>query len=155
MLFVGAFVLLLNPWLVPLTVVLCLLYGVYRVVRAMVLSQPPARRYANAPAGPSPFQGVAPAPVMTQASTAAAVVGLYPFGLRRKRRTPEPAVAALVMKSTRDRVTELVGSLLLSALVAIGDPCRGGAGQQLSQHDHARTRRVVAADAALPGRGRS
>jgi hypothetical protein len=84
--------------LVPLAFSLLLAYGVYRFVRMIVLSL----------AGPPPPSERQPVPA-----------AVAPPVVPRTRRVAEHAVPAFVLKSARERFTDLVGSLLAGALVAL------------------------------------
>ncbi len=97
--------------LIPLAVTLLIAYGVYRLVRMLVIS----------PHAASGAQSVAHHP-------SAAPVALAPPAPGRARGSPfharwvhprEEAAHALICKPGRQRATELVGSLLGGALVAI------------------------------------
>jgi hypothetical protein len=104
-------------FLVTLSIALLLLYGVYRLIRALVLSTntPTARhQWQPAPPGPSPpTAGQAQAPAQDKAT-----LGRTRPGQRRWYHRERPA-PAMVVKSPRQRTTELIGSLLGSALVVM------------------------------------
>ncbi len=101
----GLFALLANVgFLVPVLIGLLALYGAYRLVRSLVLASLP-------PSAPPPLplhvkaQGAPPPPPAHRASR------------RNWHRTSDEAVAALVVKSPRERVADLVGAMLGSVLV--------------------------------------
>jgi hypothetical protein len=108
--------------LIPVTLLLLMAYGGYRLVRAIVLSgRPPRRRHAPAPPGVSPARA-APAraaPVRNHAARAAA-----PRQERfhsRRARVQEEAAAALVLGSPRERTAGLLGAMLLGDVPGDGD----------------------------------
>jgi len=119
---VALLMLLLNAnLLLPIFLGLAIFYGCYRLVRWVVLasapraSQPPATHRAQ-PAGAT---AVGKPPV--QAASRRVGTPFQP-GVRPRRlvpRTTEAAVPALIVKSPRRRVTELLGSMLGGALVAL------------------------------------
>ena len=106
--------------LIPLGVVLLALYGGYRLVRMVVLAaNPPAPRPAGAACAPP--QVVPPArlqPVAAPELHPRCPGAGSPFHPRWARPHDRP-VEALVQRTPAERVTELVGSLLGGALVAI------------------------------------
>ncbi len=117
-------VLILNsPWLVPLATILVLMYGAYWLVRTLLLSHPapdkparPPRHAAATPAMPShePPKASPQIPPLPRYGPAYAQTGPG----RRRYRTREQALAALVVKTPRQRLTELLGSMLIGVLVA-------------------------------------
>lgn len=139
LLVLAVLMLLLNAnLLLPMLVGLLIFYGCYRLVRWIVLasapSQPDAGFEPGTRSGPlaagqgatgqPSAQGVAklrpgagpaqPPPVRSGRP--------FPPGSRPRRLVPpltEPAAVALVVKSPRERVTELIGSLLGGAMVAL------------------------------------
>jgi len=118
----GMFLLLTSArTLVPLVVVLCVLYGGYRLVRMVVLSGcPPAGRH-RWPGPPPPPPGPPPAgppPVAAGPRYGPA----YAHARRDWHSRPAPyerAASALVVRSPRERFTQLIGSLLAGSLVAV------------------------------------
>jgi hypothetical protein len=112
------FAVAMNPWLLGLALVLLVLYGVYSVVRMLVHSGQ-SRHPQTAGAGPSQQ----PAPPSTPPRPAAPGHGpAHPRPRPVYRPKPHPrevAAAALVVKPLQERLTELVGSLLAGALVAV------------------------------------
>lgn len=119
---VGLFVFLATAHgLVPVGIVLLTLYGVYWIVRTIVLAlsppvpQPlaaPAPRPSPPPFSPRPYAAPSPAvPPKLHAQPA------RPASRWQRRR--ERAMQPLIVKPLRERVAELVGSLLGSALVAL------------------------------------
>jgi hypothetical protein len=110
------FALLLNATpLIPLLILLAIFYGGYRLIRALVLSQnsspaPPVYRHPPQQQGAQP-QAVSPG---NTAETSA-----HAPQRRHKLRRHERAAAALLMKSPRERFTELLGSMLGAVLVSI------------------------------------
>jgi len=112
--------LVLSPFLfntfVPLVVFLFALYAVYWIIRALILTvKEPATvaRPANPPPTPPPSAGTAPEPKPVPRS-----VRTRQSRLPRWARHEKP-VDAFVVKPVRDRVTELIGSLLGGAAIAI------------------------------------
>jgi hypothetical protein len=93
------------------------LYTVYRVVRTMVISGQSRERQA-AGGGSSPRPVAQSPPVPAASRPAPGQVRTRPVHRFRPRRREQAAVALLV-KSPRERMTELVGSLLAGALVAM------------------------------------
>jgi hypothetical protein len=104
--------------LVPLAILLAVVYAVYRVVRSMVISGQSRR---SVPAAPARAERPTPQPAVPLAAMPARGPGRGPNRPvpRFRRRPREEAVAALVVKSPRERLTDLVGSLLAGALVAM------------------------------------
>jgi len=129
--------LLLNAnLLLPILIGLLIFYGCYRLVRWVVLTSAPhpvAGGSTGVQSGPSPgtrgptgqprAQGrVPPAPAPARAAPPLRRGSPFAPGGRPRRLVPrrvEPAAAVLVVKSARERVTELTGSLLGGALVAL------------------------------------
>jgi hypothetical protein len=102
-------------WILPVAL-LCLLYLVYFAIRALVMPSPlSTSRPLELHAQPPPIHPVPP-PSVVQSLPPAATVEAPPVRraerLRRERRPVLPA------KSARERLTELLGSLLLSTAVA-------------------------------------
>ena len=97
--------------LIPLGVFLCILYAIYFVIRLIViaLSDPPPRLRTSSLPAAQPIATPAPGPVPLRPEP----VG-RPTVYRRPR---EPAQPALVVKPPRERVVELLGSLLVASLV--------------------------------------
>jgi hypothetical protein len=99
----------------PFAISVLIVYGVYRVVRMIVLAfqrpRPTTVRYPVSP--PSPPLG---SPGATPAAT---VREQRKQELRVARKRFEKAIPALVLGTPRERVAELLGSLLLSSLVAV------------------------------------
>ena len=90
--------------LIPLAIVVVVGYGLYRCGRAI----------AFALVGPSAFSGRQEASARGPAYGAAAVAAA-PYG----RRARESAAPAMLVKSRRERFTELIGSMLLGAIAAL------------------------------------
>jgi hypothetical protein len=100
-------------WITPV-VTLLVLYGIYRFVRWIVLSLS-----ETADANTTATTAVPPELAKTVAAPAAATPGVSP-SIRdrdRWRRPYEKSLPALVMRTPRERVTDLLGSLLLSTVV--------------------------------------
>ena len=116
----GALVIITNfGAIVPVVISLCIVYGVYRVIRMIILAwngpQPPtnvASAFTPSPTQPEGTRpGVSPAaPDIRQQRRQE---------LKAARKRFERAVPALVLGTPRERVAELLGSLLLSSLVAV------------------------------------
>ena len=101
----GLFVLVTNAGiLVPLAIALCVLYALYRIVWMFVGD------------GKSPTICKEPTPAMPQSEPPV----LHPLPERRGwlRRHEKPA-AATIVEPPRERVTQLIGSLLISVLAAV------------------------------------
>ncbi|MEE8452109.1 MAG: serine/threonine-protein kinase [Thermoguttaceae bacterium] len=113
---VGSLIVLANTALVPLFVMLLILYGLYRIVRMLVLQNQPSSRPNMGTSGPAaathrrrPVPHHLPGHRKTQ-----------PYVGRKKTPAPaEKAKVAMVVPSPRDRLTELIGSMLVGALVAV------------------------------------
>jgi len=110
------------PLVLGVAVLACLFYGAYRLIRAIVLAiEGPQRRVATVanlaahPVTPNAQQAARQPPVVravaAQATPAGAAV------MRNGRFGSEPA-APIIVKSFRQQLTELVGSLLFGSLVA-------------------------------------
>lgn len=113
-----AAVLLLNSWLVPLAVGLLILYGVYLVIRMLVISGKSSDRRGPSP-GPS-RRPVPQSPLPHPAPPRHGPVHARTRPAHRPRpRHREEAAMALVVKPPRERLTDLVGSLIAGALVAM------------------------------------
>jgi len=118
LLLVGLFLVVANAGLlVPLAVGLCILYGGYRLVRMLV-----------AAGGASTHDGAtdnsrgltAPGTVASAASQSPAVHTVQPgHGRQAWGRMHEKPALALVVKSPRERLADLLGSLLAGSLVAV------------------------------------
>jgi len=102
---VGSLVLLANAGLVPLFVMLLVIYGIYRIVRILVLPSQPSTATPQHRPTPShlpghrktqPYVGNNAAPPPTEKSQ-----------------------VAMVVRSPRDRLAELIGSMLVGTLVAM------------------------------------
>lgn len=121
LLIAGLFVFLATAQTVlPLLVIALVFYGVYFVIRSIVRAFLPASPgMVGGPAGPPPL-GPSPA-VAAHAETLPHGTRVpTPGRLPPARRSPgELPVEAMVVKPMRERVAELVGSLLGSALVAL------------------------------------
>jgi hypothetical protein len=117
----GAILVLLlsmQAW-VPLCIVLLIIYGIYRFVRWMVL---PASRSAT---GTSAESVVSPPELAktVAAPAQAAQAAVMPAAERQRererwRRHYEKSLPALVLRTPRERVADLLGSMLASTLVA-------------------------------------
>ncbi|MFH1265755.1 MAG: hypothetical protein ABIK89_08500, partial [Planctomycetota bacterium] len=113
---------------IPILVFALIVYGCYWVARAMVLSlSPPQRheRYFSTDREPALRSGPAQG---GQSPPGPSPPGQPAHGARRRRERPptmprwarrERPANALVLKSKRERVTELTGSMLAGALVAM------------------------------------
>jgi len=113
------FALVVNAQLlVPLAVLLAVVYIVYRVVRSMVISGQSRRSGAAAPVRAERPTPQPPPPLPAPLPRGTGHVPNHPVH-RFRRRSREEAVAALVVKSPRERFTDLVGSLVAGALVAM------------------------------------
>ena len=117
---VAAIIVLINSaaFLAPAAVFLAVMYGVYRLVRALVISGQSREKQV---ARPVPSRGPVPKPC----APGPAPPGHRPVHARtRPRRRPRPsrreeAAMALVVKPPLERLTELLGSLLVGALVTV------------------------------------
>jgi len=111
-----------HIWL-TLGAVILLLYGGYRVVRMVVVpsgaSTAPVARPVAQPAGATlpPLNPRVPPKRPPAAKVDPALARTHP-GHRGRYRHRETPATAMVVKTPRERLTELLGSLLLSALVA-------------------------------------
>jgi serine/threonine protein kinase len=121
LLIAGLFVFLATAQTVlPILVIALLFYGVYYCVRSVVRAfAPPRPEAVDCPPGPPPL----PSSPAIAAHAETLPHGTHvptPGRIPAARRPPgELPVEALVVKPLRERVTELVGSLLASALVAL------------------------------------
>jgi len=99
---------------IPLGVVSLIVYASYRIVRAVFLAGQP--RAASPP--PTEVEPVSPE---LMAEPTAADRPTNPWRPRRHRRPrrPERAIPALVLKPAPQRVAELLGAMLLGAMVAL------------------------------------
>jgi hypothetical protein len=125
----------LGAPLIAILAVAAIVYGGYRLMRAIILAgesrHAPRRSRPTPPVAKAARQGVRPYPAPpaqtptprtapAQAQRAAARhVHRQNVQARRQRRHSERAMRALPIKSTRQHATELVGSLLLAAGVAL------------------------------------
>jgi hypothetical protein len=91
----------------PMVIALLAIYGGYWIVRSIVLSGQPL---------PAPARVVPPLPAATPAMVRPAVATVQRQHRFRRRENPADA---LVLKPVRERVTELFGSLLGSAMVVV------------------------------------
>ena len=114
-----AFVLLSQaPIVIFLAILLGVFYGGYRVIRTIVLSQESAHNRPIHANRPSP-QAAAPPAENTVRQPEKPPRG-QPVPLRnRKQQLREKAIACLLIKSPRERFTELLGSMLGATLVSI------------------------------------
>jgi eukaryotic-like serine/threonine-protein kinase len=105
-----------QAW-VPLLIVTLIVYGIYRLVRWIVVStSPPAEaKNAAATAVPPELAKTVAAPSSDAARMPDARRSLRD---RNRWRRKEQPLAALVLGTPRERARDLLGSLLLSALVA-------------------------------------
>ncbi len=116
MLVAGMCLLAMNLWLLPFAAFLLVCYGGYRIVRMIVMPGGSSTATVARPAGPPQVPPVPPArpapprvdPAMTQTQC----------GRRGRYRHRETPTTAMVLKAPRERLTELLGSLLLAALSA-------------------------------------
>jgi eukaryotic-like serine/threonine-protein kinase len=114
-------------WL-PLAMLALILYGIYRVIRAIVLagSGTPATRRPATPVGSAGVSGedvgaTGVSPVVPNGTPAASATSATPNVPRkhyRRFRHHEEAVRAMIVKPVYERLVDLLGSLLLAALVA-------------------------------------
>ncbi len=108
------FTVVAAPWLVPMAVFLVVLYGGYRIVRTVVLAnQASENRPSHGHVPPVPRT---PPPAVRPASDPPPKT---PPKRHRWRRPKDEAAAALVVKPLQERLTELIGSLVVGALVAL------------------------------------
>jgi len=123
LLVVGLLLLVLNAgYLVPMAIIVVVAYGGYRLIRMMVLAKhrptnhaPPSEAAAmpsREPPQAKPRRSPFPPGYDPLARTT-------PGRRSRRRRPREQAAPALVVKSPRERFTDLVGSLLGSGLVGV------------------------------------
>jgi hypothetical protein len=116
--------------LVPLAILLAVVYVAYRVVRMMVISGHPrpeqaagaggfARPGSQPPPGTAPKEWSAPSPAPHDPQAGTPPPGRTRPGHRFRPLRREEAAVAMVVKSPQERLTELVGSLLAGALVAV------------------------------------
>ncbi len=124
LLLVGGMFLLLRTWAVTVPAMICglVVYGSYRLVRALLLSQAvtPAGNASlpvQRPARPKPRQAPPPLPSVSSPRSVAprAVEGRHP--MRHANRQTRPLLAP-PFKTVREKSTELLGSLLISSGVA-------------------------------------
>jgi hypothetical protein len=118
---VGLFAVLATAQpLLPLLVFALVVYGIYYLLRAMVLAFRPRR---SLPVAPPPPTAVVQSGVQADAGSVAARPGTSPVAAHRadpnRWRQQESPLEALVLKPTRQRAAELLGSLVGSALVAL------------------------------------
>ena len=132
LLLLGGIFIVLQAWAVTVPAIVCgtIVYGSYRIVRAILLTRAGPTIAAAAPrnnAAPPPPAASAPhvePPVLTVAANG----GTSPFravadaGPHRRRiawKEREQSVPALLLKNRRERFSELLGSMLLGAGVAV------------------------------------
>ncbi len=123
LLVVGLFALLATAQvLIPLSVLLLMLYGGYRVVRTIVLSHD-SKKLHNMPTRAAPPPVPPPVAQPSRVADRAEHHRARDRHLRRKlprwSRSRDEAIAALVMKSPMQRATDLIGSMLAGGLVAV------------------------------------
>jgi len=113
-------------WLIPALIVCGTTYAAYRVIRWFVLPKPgpPTSDVARHP--PPPARPVQATPVVANAAPGAPAGGVtspapqaVPHRSHFRRGQRDKALPALPLKSGREQVTELIGSLLLSAAVSL------------------------------------
>jgi hypothetical protein len=117
----GGILVLLLSWQVwvPLSICSLLLYGFYRFIRWMVLStSPPARTTAVESILKTPPELAKTIGTPGPGAQAAAAVPPSIRDRQRWRRPYEKSLPALVLRTPRERVTDLFGALLFSTLVA-------------------------------------
>ena len=104
--------------IMTIVVTLILIYAIYRLIRAVVLSSSGPQ---VASVRPAVAQRVPPVPLagQPQASPGADVGEQRRQELKAAKRRFQKAMPALVLGTPRERVAELLGSLLLSSLVAV------------------------------------
>ena len=103
----------------PIAVSLFITYGIYRFIRMIVLAfQGPSPASVRQPVAPASRQATSPLADSPGASPAS-IQELRKQELRAARKRFEKAVPALVLGTPRERFAELLGSLLLSSLVAV------------------------------------
>ena len=105
---------------IPIAIGLSLLYGVYRVVRVLVPAVMESGRHGPTsrvppPGNPAPLPAASPVPRHVPTPTPGAA------GPQRWARSPRPETpaSALVVKPPRQRAAELLGSLLVGAMVTL------------------------------------
>ncbi len=107
----GLFVLLTNVGpLVPIVIGLLALYGLYRLVRSLVLASLPAHEGAG-------LQATLEHPSGARTAAVPPARPAYRTERRRWHRTSDEAVAALVVKPPRERLADLLGAMLGSVFV--------------------------------------
>ncbi len=108
--------------LVPAFIFLLLFYGAYRLIRALVIPSPSPRPMAT---GAHPFATpVTPAsrdtlPHPSRHRQYGVAYAEHHKQWNRHRRAVDQPVAALVMRSRKQRLTELLGSMLMSSLACV------------------------------------
>jgi len=102
---------------VPVIGVLAAMYAVYWVIRAVAVSSSSSPS-PTPDAPPSVSANAVPPPVVEQAVSSHWHRRKH-AGRRLRSLRPEPANAVLLAKSTRERVMELTGSMLMSTLVVV------------------------------------
>ncbi|MCR4414737.1 MAG: protein kinase [Thermoguttaceae bacterium] len=116
-----ALVLFFGWGLVPFAAALLLLYACYCMVRAIFQMISASRQSRTAPPPPLPT-GMGVPPAQPGSATPAAEPWERGHDRRERPRKPSPhdaAVSALVLKPARERVAELLGSMLGGSLVAL------------------------------------
>jgi hypothetical protein len=102
-----------SPFWMPSVFVLAMAYVVYLVIRSIVLAASPAKAVAIAPPRPPA------APRMAEARPARTPLPAVPAPRPLPPRRPiSPARFVLPARSAREKLTELLGSMLLASLVA-------------------------------------
>jgi hypothetical protein len=103
---------------IPVAIALFFIYCFYRLIRALILGwQGPRPSGVQYPVS-QPSHQAPPPEGRPGASPAAAVQDQRKQELKAARKRFEKAIPALVLGTPRERITELLGSLLLSTLVA-------------------------------------
>ena len=120
----GIALLVLANSLAPIAVPLFFVYGIYWMIRSVVLSfQEPSHPYpptGRVPPSPPPTERAHRRQPAAGSPFKSAARSVRPWeDLRPRWARHEKATDALVLKPTRERVTELVGSMLGGAVVAV------------------------------------
>ncbi|MHB1037785.1 MAG: serine/threonine-protein kinase [Pirellulales bacterium] len=118
---VGFLVLTNFPLVIGLAVAVAVAYGVYRVVRAIVIGSADSKPGHVHRAVPRPAMPAGPprTPTPPRPAPVVAPVSRYMAPPPRRSARREKAVPAMLVKPPRERLTELTGSLLASSAVAV------------------------------------
>jgi hypothetical protein len=104
-----------SPFWLPAASVAAVCYGGYLLLRSIVNPPPPSRHAGRLPPASAVVPVASPAPVMPRP---AAPPQVRP-ARHRALRGGNPFAQPLEPKSSREKLTELLGSMLLSSLVAV------------------------------------